>query len=110
MQAHGGPPFGYFLLVRRLTEKLRGGRVCDPYGVALGLATLPGGDQTDVHDTLGAELLDIMHEAGYRAELEPRGLFTSLIPVAVLHGLCSWRTVRRLGWFRMPPWMWPSRL
>ena len=63
---------------------IAGGRVCDPYGVALGLATLPGGDQTDLHDTLGAELLDIMHEAGYRAELEPRGLFTSLIPVAVL--------------------------
>ena len=54
--------------------------MCDPYGVALGLATLPGGDQTDLHDALGAELFDIMHEAGYRAELEPRRLFTSLIP------------------------------
>ena len=64
--------------------QIRGGRVCDPYGVALGLATLPGGDQTDLHDALGAELFDIMHEAGYRAELEPRRLFTSLIPIAVL--------------------------
>ena len=61
-----------------------GSRVCDLWGRQLGLATLPGGGMTDCHDECGNALFELMLEAGYRFELEPRSVFTSLIPPATL--------------------------
>ena len=63
----------------------RGGdRVCDPHGFQIGLATLPGTDHTDCHDAIGRELFDICTESHLRIELQPKSLFTTLIPIAVL--------------------------
>ena len=39
---------------------------------------------TDCHDECGSALFELMHEAGYRFELEPRSIFTTLIPPATL--------------------------
>ena len=55
-----------------------------PYGFQIGLATLPGTDNTDCHDAISRELFDILAEARLRVELQPRGIFTTLIPLDVL--------------------------
>ena len=62
------------------------GRVCDEYGLELGLATLPGGGQTACHDACGAELFDMVEEAGIRVDRVPRHIFATLIPVGQLLG------------------------
>ncbi len=58
--------------------------VCDAHGYRLGLASLPGTDHTECHDACGGELFQICAEAGLRTELQPRHIFHSLIPPAVL--------------------------
>ena len=47
------------------------GRICDPHGIELGLATLPGGSDTVCHDACSRELFDIVREAGLPIELQP---------------------------------------
>jgi len=59
--------------------------VCDPFGAALGSATLPGGSVTSCHDGCAAALFDVIEASGLRMEREPK-LFTSLIPVGSLMG------------------------
>ena len=62
------------------------GRVCDAFGLELGLATLPGDGQTACHDACGAELFDILEESGVRVDRVPRHIFSTLIPVGTLLG------------------------
>ena len=45
---------------------------------------MPGADHTICHDSIGRELFDILTETRLRIELQPRGIFTTLIPHAVL--------------------------
>ena len=59
--------------------------ICDPFGAALGSATLPGGSVTSCHDGCAAALFDVIEAAGFRMEREPK-LFTSLVPVGSLVG------------------------
>ena len=59
-------------------------RVCDVYGFQIGLATLPGVDDTICHDACSRELFDIITEARLRIELQPRTIFSTVIPTAVL--------------------------
>ena len=59
------------------------GRVCDAYGHQLGLAALPGGFE-EAHDGCGTTLMRICITAGIAVDIEPRHIFTSLIPPAVL--------------------------
>ncbi len=77
--------------VRALAGRLipcgrRGGqpRTCDAYGFEIGLATLPGTSHTDCHDAASWELFDLLREASLPIELQPRHVFTTLIPPAVL--------------------------
>ena len=63
---------------------LRARRICDVWGVQLGLATLPGGGMTELHDECGRALFDLAKEAGMHFDLEPRSIFTHLIPAHVL--------------------------
>ena len=58
----------------------RPGRMCDAYGRELAQATLPGGDQTVLHDECGEAILSLMEEAGIKLKREPRSIFTALIP------------------------------
>ena len=59
--------------------------VCDAYGHQVGLAALPGAPFTDCHDAIAHELWRIlMVEAGVHVDVEPRGIFTTLIPTQVL--------------------------
>ena len=58
--------------------------VCDAYGHQVGLAALPGAPFTDCHDAIAHELWRILMEAGVHVDLEPRGIFTTLIPTQVL--------------------------
>ena len=55
-------------------------RVCDAYGLELGLATLPGSSDTICHDNCGNELFDICRAAGMDVRLEPRIIFADLLP------------------------------
>ncbi len=61
-----------------------GPRVCDAHGFQIGLATLPGDDDTECHDAISRELFDTTHAAGLHTELQPWHIFTSLVPVADL--------------------------
>ena len=61
-----------------------GTRVCDAYGHQVGLAALPGAAFTHCHDAISHELWRILKEAGMRIDIEPRHIFTTLIPVALL--------------------------
>ena len=58
--------------------------MCDAYGHEVGLASLPGAPFTDCHDAIAHELWRILMEAGVRVDVEPRGIFTTLIPTPVL--------------------------
>ena len=58
--------------------------VCDAYGHQVGLAALPGAPCTDCHDAIAHELWRILMEAGVHVDVEPRGIFTTLIPTQVL--------------------------
>ena len=58
--------------------------VCDAYGHQVGLAALPGAPFTDCHDAIAHELWRILMEAGVHVDVEPRGIFTTLIPTQVL--------------------------
>ena len=58
--------------------------VCDAYGHQVGLAALPGAPFTDCHDAIAHELWRILMEAGVHVDVEPRGIFTMLIPTQVL--------------------------
>lgn len=58
--------------------------VCDAYGHQVGLAALPGAPFTDCHDAIAHELWRILMEAGVHVDVEPRGIFTTLIPTPVL--------------------------
>ena len=58
--------------------------MCDAYGHEVGLASLPGAPFTDCHDAIAHELWRILMEAGVRVAVEPRGIFTTLIPTPVL--------------------------
>ena len=59
-------------------------RVVDAYGLELGIANLPNATFTLVHDALKHEIFDVMREAGFEPFVEPRHIFTNLIPPAVL--------------------------
>ena len=56
---------------------------CDPFGKALANAVLPGGFK-EPHDDVEWELFEITKDAGLQTELQPRHLFTSVVPVAHL--------------------------
>ena len=58
--------------------------ICDAYGHEVGLASLPGAPFTDCHDAIAHELWRILMEAGVHVDVEPRGIFTTLIPTPVL--------------------------
>ena len=66
-----------------------GPRTCDPEGIQLGLATLPGDDDTRCHDMIGRVLFHITHAAGLRTELSPSHIFDSLVPVAALQAAAA---------------------
>mmetsp|Transcript_36777 Transcript_36777/g.89522 ORF Transcript_36777/g.89522 Transcript_36777/m.89522 type:complete len:280 (-) Transcript_36777:194-1033(-) len=53
------------------------GRVCDAHGHQLGMATLPGNDNVECHDACGRELLELLREAKFAIQLQPR--YTSSI-------------------------------
>jgi len=57
------------------------GRVCDAYGHQLGMATLPGNDNLECHDACGRELFELLREAKFALQLQPRYIFHSLIPL-----------------------------
>jgi len=65
------------------------GRVCDAYGVQLGLATLPGGAHTACHDAAAHLLWDVLREAGVTVDDEPRSVFANVLPLAVLNGTAA---------------------
>ena len=58
--------------------------VCDLYGHEVGLAALPGASFTDCHDATSHELWRILMEAGVHIDVEPRHIFSTLIPTARL--------------------------
>ncbi len=58
--------------------------VCDVYGHEVGLAALPGASFTDCHDATSHELWRILMEAGVHIDVEPRHIFSTLIPTARL--------------------------
>ena len=60
-------------------------RVCDAFGVQLGLATLPGTEHTDCHDACATLIFDLMRMATSVVR-EPRRMFSSVIPPAMLLG------------------------
>ena len=60
------------------------GRVCDPHGFQIGLAILPGTDDTICHDAAGRELFNLLSEARLRIELQPSSIFNTVVPPAVL--------------------------
>ena len=60
-------------------------RVCDAFGVQLGLATLPGSEHTTCHDACATLIFDLMGVAATVVR-EPRRMFSSVIPPAVLLG------------------------
>ena len=60
------------------------GRVCDAYGLELGLAVLPGNTHTECHDACGSELFEICTSGGLRVDLGPRHIFSTLIHPSVL--------------------------
>ena len=66
-------------LAGQFIECSRGRRVCDPHGVQLGLATLPGGDHMICHDACAEAILEIMADATSVVP-EPRRLFASVMP------------------------------
>ena len=83
--------------------------VCDAYGHQVGLAALPGAPFTDCHDAIAHELWRILMEAGVHVDVEPRGIFTTLIPTQVLlqpgstpAARCQTRPLT-LQWQRRPP-------
>ena len=59
-------------------------RFVDQHGHELGRATLPGGSWSTVHDECERALFDLLMEAGYRFDLQPRHIFHTLIPPSVL--------------------------
>lgn len=59
-------------------------RICDAYGIQLGLAMLPGGGFTDQHDTILDRILKTATEMSLATDREPRAMFASVIPAAVL--------------------------
>ena len=71
-----------------------GPRISDAYGHQLGLATLPGDDDTICHDTIGRELFHLISAAGLRTELSPWHIFTSLVPIARLQAAATARDHR----------------
>jgi len=60
--------------------------ICDPYGRALGKATLPGGSATDCHDGCSEAVFSTIESAGLRMERAPSGIFDTLIPASSLVG------------------------
>ena len=57
---------------------------CDAHGHILSAARLPVETWDECHDAIVDRLVDLMDEAGFRPQREPRGIFTTLIPPAVL--------------------------
>ena len=57
---------------------------CDAHGHILSAARLPVETWDECHDAIVDRLVDLMDEAGFRPQSEPRGIFTALIPPAVL--------------------------
>jgi hypothetical protein len=57
---------------------------CDAFGVNLGRATLPGSENTIMHDNTGSELFNQMADAQVPTQLAPKTLFESLVPVVRL--------------------------
>ena len=60
-------------------------RVCDAFGVQLGLATLPGGGPTACHEECADLIFDVLGSAA-TVMREPRQLFTACIPPSMLLG------------------------
>ena len=56
---------------------------CDVWGVQLGLATLPSGGMTELHDECGRALFDLAKEARLHFDLELRSIFTQETAVQV---------------------------
>ena len=69
--------------VRRMAGRMIHGthpRVCDPYGVELGLAQLQDRAHGECHDGIAAAVLhDVLH-AGVRGSAEPYHLFAGVLP------------------------------
>ena len=63
----------------------RGARVCDAFGVQLGLATLPGGAHTSCHEECAEVIFGVMGIASTVVR-EPRHLFSSVVPPVILMG------------------------
>ena len=62
-----------------------GPRQNDPHGQQINLANLPGASYTICHDAIAHEIWAIVREAGLAIGVEPRHLFHTLIPPAVLY-------------------------
>jgi hypothetical protein len=57
------------------------GRLVDAWGLELGLATLPGGTDTVLHDACEGELFRIMTESGVRLDIQPSHIFATAVAV-----------------------------
>ena len=65
----------------------RATRVCDAFGVQLGLAMLPGGGHTACHEECAELIFGVMGGGrGDGGAREPRHLFTSVLPPTMLMG------------------------
>ena len=67
------------------SRRREGPRQNDPHGQQINLAHLPGASYTICHDAIAHEIWAIVREAGLAIGVEPRHLFHTLIPPAVLY-------------------------
>ena len=59
-------------------------RVCDAYGIQLGLATLAGGAHTECHDAIASHIFGETLHAGVRGSTTPFHLFSAVLPPQLL--------------------------
>ena len=62
----------------------RGQRICDRFGVQLGLATLPGTAHADCHDAIADHVFSEALQAGVRGPIRPYSIFSSVLPPQLL--------------------------
>jgi len=68
----------------RVIPVARGVVYCDQHGRMLSAVRLPVETYDACHDVIVSYLDDLMQSAGFRPQQEPRGIFTTLLPPALL--------------------------
>ena len=66
-------------------------RVCDAFGVQLGLATLNDRAHGNCHDDIFSRVIGDALHAGLRGKEEPREIFSAVIPPVTLNGTAGTR-------------------